>query len=416
MSLAFLILTIDTPNNHSINYLIKHNYNIYIHPKNEIDKKYRKYIIPKIAETKWCDVVEAEINLLEEALKNPKNKYFIMVSGDAYLLYNSDQINKFDPIYSCFSFSKNYELHGKKYYKTATWWILNRNDAEIICNKRDKYLKEFETFKDCKEEFYFLTVLNNEIKDYIYINHKYTYTKWLFNLGMSHPITYNKLTHEDVNDIQNKNYIFLRKVLPTFNFKPMTNFKKDLYILCIGTETKEETINYFLNNDLDFIIVTFISIKEINNKLLEKCISIYGSIIYNEYYLFILDICTFHNYYLQQWKGNIIFISEAFNINSKKINNNINNSNNNSKNNSNNNNSNNENNNENNNKNIKNSKTKLVSLPIDKYKIKKFFNIFNKKLFKYFTDKNQNKSYYISNKNIKKLCLSSFKIEFDFPL
>ena len=37
--IAFLYLTIDTPNK-SIDYLIKKNSNIYIHPKNQIDKKY----------------------------------------------------------------------------------------------------------------------------------------------------------------------------------------------------------------------------------------------------------------------------------------------------------------------------------------------------------------------------------------
>ena len=379
--IAFLILTVDTPNS-SIDYLINNNYNIYIHSKNEIDKKYEKYIIPKIAETSWCDIVEAQINLLEEALKNKKNKYFIMVSGNSYLLYNNNQFNNFDPTYSCFSFSNKYKLGNKKYYKSSTWWILNRTDAEIICNTREKYENEFKKFSECKEEYYFLTVLHNEIKNYIYINHKYTYTKWLFNLGMAHPITYNKLTNEDLNDIKLKDYMFMRKVLSTFKYEPITINNSNLYILCIGTKTKQSTIDYFINkNNIDFIIVSLIPINEINSELTKKCISIFGSIHYNEYYNFILDLCTYNNYYLQQWNENIIFIPENFNIKNY----------------------------------IKTKKMTTIPYNEDKFKIYKFF-LNNKKLFNEIIDDEKNKGYYIQTTKLKELSLSSFKIDFDNPL
>jgi hypothetical protein len=64
--LAFLYLTYDNPNK-TVNYLIKNGFNIYIHPKNIVDDKYKKYVIKNIIQTEWAkfSIVEATINLLK---------------------------------------------------------------------------------------------------------------------------------------------------------------------------------------------------------------------------------------------------------------------------------------------------------------------------------------------------------------
>jgi len=308
-NIAFLYLTIDTPNK-SIDYLIKNNYNIYIHPKNKIDKKYKKFIINKIIETSWgtYSLVLATINLLKAALKNTNNNYFILCSGDCFLLRKEI---KYEGL-SCFDFIKI----NNEYYKTAQWWILNKIDAITIVKtiNKYKYLQNIK-FEGAIDEYYFLTVLMNENKNYKYNNFNYMFKRWLKITITKNPMIFNKLTNYDIIDIKKEKPFFIRKVLSTFTIKEYKN-KKVLYILLIGTESNN--LNYFINNDLDLIIFSVIEIKNINKELLNKCICIIP-IIFKFYYLSILDLCTSYKKYLKQW-DTVYFINETFNI---KENNNI---------------------------------------------------------------------------------------------
>jgi hypothetical protein len=302
-NIAFLYLTTDTPNK-SINYLIKNNYNIYIHPKNKINDKYKKFIINKIIETSWgsYSLVEASINLLKEALKNNNNKYFILCSGDSFLLRNEI---KYEGL-SCFDFIKK----ENNYYKTSQWWILNKNDAITIIKtiNKYKYLQNIK-FSGAIDEYYFLTVLINENKNYKYNNYNFMYKRWFKFTITKSPCIFNKLTNYDILDIKNNKPFFIRKVLPTFTIKQYNN-KKELYVLLIGTESTN--LNYFIDNDVDLIIFSTIEIKKINEKLLNKCICIFP-IIYKFYYECILDLCISYIDYLKQW-NKIYFINETFNL------------------------------------------------------------------------------------------------------
>ena len=304
MEYAFLYLTYNEPNK-SIKYLIKKQYNIYIHPKNKI-KKYKQYVIKNIIQTEWgkMSIVNAEINLLKEAYKNNKNKYFILCSEDCFLLHSNIEkyINK---KFSMFSFSKKYE----NFYKTEQWWCLLRDDVKIILETEHKYKNIFNNVKlyGAPDEYYFLTILQKEINNYKYVNSNYMYTIWLKLSVYKHPIVFNKLTEYDIIDIQAKKSLFIRKIINTFTLNKYIN-KKILYIVFIGTETNY--INYLLENNFDFIIVTGLKINDINSLLLNKCIRIY-SIIYSLYKEFIKDICITHKNYLLQWEK-IYFINEIF--------------------------------------------------------------------------------------------------------
>ena len=101
-------------------------YNIYIHPKNKINKKYKKFIIDDIINTSWgtYSLVNATINLLKAAINY--NDYFILCSGDCFLLKNNIEYKGL----SCFNFIKK----ENEYYKTDQWWILNKTDALTIIN------------------------------------------------------------------------------------------------------------------------------------------------------------------------------------------------------------------------------------------------------------------------------------------
>jgi hypothetical protein len=307
MEYAFLYLTYNEPNK-SIKYLIKKGYNIYIHSKNKINK-YKEYVIPNIIETEWgqMSIVNAEINLLKEAYKNNNNKYFILCSEDCFLLHSNIEkyINK---KYSMFSFIKQYN----NFYKTEQWWILIRNDVKVILATEHKYTNIFNNIKlnGVPDENYFLTILQKENTNYKYINSNYMYTSWLKLSVYKHPKIFNKLTKYDIIDIQKKKSLFIRKVTANFTLNKYVN-NKILYIVLIGTETNY--INYLLENDLDFIIVTSLKINNINSLLLKKCICIY-SIIFKFYNKFIKDICITHKKYLLQW-DKIYFIPEIFNFN-----------------------------------------------------------------------------------------------------
>ena len=367
MSLAFLILTIDNPNK-SFDYLIKNNYNIYIHPKNKIDDKYTKYIIKDIVETAWNNIIPAVINLLKAALKNKDNKYFIICSGDAYFVSNKKSLDNYNHKLSVFSYDKTYN----GYYKTATWWILNRIDAITIClteNKYDYLFNNPKLLKGCSEENYFLTVLKKENKNYKFINHKYTYTRWSNNIISFHPVLFNKLTKYDINDIKKQNVFFLRKTLTTFNIKKI-NIKKKLYIIFIGTKTIN--VDFFINNDIDFIIASFIPNNLIDKQLINKCICIFN-VIYKFYYDFIMDLCITYNKYLLQWTDGVIFISEQFDTSSYKI----------------------------------DSQEKILS---NTYTYKNINH--KKKIFNYLIDKYNNISFFISNENLKKIVLLEKDIKF----
>ena len=186
---------------------------------------------------------------------------------------------------------------------------------------------------------------------------------------------FNKLTQYDINDIKKHNVLFLRKTLLTFSIKKY-NIKKKLYIIFIGTETKN--LDFFINNDVDFIIASFIHSNLINKELISKCICIFN-VIYKFYYEFIMDLCITYNKYLLQWSDGIMFISEQFDITSYKID------------------------------------IKENILPNNHtYTIK---NINHKKnIFNYLIDKHKNISFFILNENLKKIELSEKEINFIGPL
>ena len=141
--------------------------NIYIHPKypKKVNKSISKYIIKDLVQTEWakCSIVDATLNLLKEAFINTDNDWFILLSSDVCPILKYNQfIKKFTKLQnennnkSIFTFVDKY----KDYYKTNQWWILNRNDVEIILKTIEKYKHKFTNFHQngACDEFYFLSV------------------------------------------------------------------------------------------------------------------------------------------------------------------------------------------------------------------------------------------------------------------
>lgn len=263
MKIALLLLTIDNPNfPDNLEKYLSENTKLYIHAKypEKIDLLFNKNIIKNLIETKWGDIslVNASINLLEESYKDCD--YFYLISGDTYIV-NQPEI--FD--LSCFDLMKEYN----GIYKTSQWWGLNKKDAKIIIDTRNKYKNYFNNIKidGAYDENYFLTVLNKEVHNYKYIMKKVMFVRWLDDVISKHPIIFNKFTECDI--YLSKNSFFIRKTLKTFIFKKVST-KDKLHIFYIGSETSQNEILKMDLNNIDYCVITSISIDKINNNILNN--------------------------------------------------------------------------------------------------------------------------------------------------
>ena len=308
MTFAFLFLIYDNFTNPQIIRKFTMHDNIYIHPKNpnKVDSFFKPYIIQNLINTKWGEfsIVEATLNLLEAAYLNSDNEWFILLSGDTYPIYTYNQfINIFNKIQenkSMFHFiSKN-----KLYYKTSQWWILKRDDVNIILNNKQQINK---MNNGAYDEYYFLSILKWNNLKYTYTNIETMYTKWFKFIIQKSPLYFNKLLVNDYTYIKENNILFMRKVTSTFVFIKYKTIKK-LFVIYIGEKTNQ---NIKFNSLFDIIIITSININLIKEYIINKAIYIIN-IIHKFFYETILEIC--YSKFILNWDI-VIFTTEIFNIN-----------------------------------------------------------------------------------------------------
>jgi len=222
---AFLFLTVNDINYPKIwkKYLNLDKCNIYVHSKNKENVKsfFSKYLIEGYVPTKWGDIsiVKSLLLLLENAIKNKENKYFVFVSESCLPIVNFNifynkliKINKsiFTLVnntnnslkrYDYIKNPKNIGLNKLNFLKAETWCILTRNHVKKMLenNKKNIYLN---TFKDVKipEEHYFVNFVNLEFKKQIY-NFKSTFVLWT-EKDFKHPYSFGPLLN-----IREKNII-----------------------------------------------------------------------------------------------------------------------------------------------------------------------------------------------------------------
>jgi hypothetical protein len=142
-------------------------------------------------------------------------------------------------------------------------------------------------------------------KNYKYTNLQIMYDSWLEQTIQKSPLIFNHLLKDDMEKTNDKKSLFIRKVTPNFTldlYKP----KKKLYVVYIGTETKQ----YIPEND-DFDIIILAAIKEIDPQIIKRSIYVYN-IIYKFLYETILSICN--KDYIKNWDL-VIFTTEKFNLN-----------------------------------------------------------------------------------------------------
>jgi hypothetical protein len=259
--IAFLLLTYEEHDKHKQLEKFFSQGNVYVHAKypDKIKSYLKHHIIKEYVDTKWGDIsiVKAEIKLLENAYANPDNKWFVLMSQSCFPLLTftklKKELDKNGNTLSFFHFVKN----DKKMYKTSQFWILNREDTEIIIRTQSKYLNLYKNVK-VLDERYFLSVLMSENKNYKFINKTVTYSRWIEDTNLYHPFTFNKITQYDVDEFNTNNYFFFRKITAKFSFTPLVP-KKNLIVLYADNLDKT------------------ITVKQINEKLKDACRSDVGS-------------------------------------------------------------------------------------------------------------------------------------------
>lgn len=208
--------------------------NIYAHIK-QVTYRTPKWIKEKGVETvytAWCDVglVHAFNQMIRQALKNPKNKYFCLLSGSCIPLYS------YPKTYEKITATKKARLAPfpdftgiiHEYQKNEQWTILNRKVAQDILRLSDsddiKAQEYLETMLDlidtdsiragCPDELFLINWLlqiygknfsrNVELR-------KTTYTLWSFD-QQAHPKKFNaKDIDEYKESICESGAIFARK-------------------------------------------------------------------------------------------------------------------------------------------------------------------------------------------------------------
>ena len=262
--IAFLFLTynnlnrpdiwnkfLDTQSGNTSKYAKK--YTIYLHakePENISDSLLRGKHIPENIETCWgCfGSVEANILMMKEALKDPLNKKFILVSESCipivsfnylyeelmknnknriYLWENNNTMYRYDHI-------TNPEFDKSRFLKNdGQGIILNRETANFFVNTLYKNKNKWKNM-ECVDEHYFSNILYSNLKSedkFSNENKVSTYTSWYkkkININNIDPndkealLEYNKyepsptafkiFTRENIYDIKQQGFLFARKV------------------------------------------------------------------------------------------------------------------------------------------------------------------------------------------------------------
>ena len=312
---GILMLTYETPLfiDNLMNYV---DNNLYIHPKHpeKISHEFKKYIIQNIVETEWgnISIVNATINLIEQALLDKSLEYFYLISGDTFIL-DEPQVKPFSTFDTSYH-KEIYNVNKLNIYKSSQWFGITRKDANIIIDTKNKYMNIFNniTKKDLKgsayDETYFLTVLKNESKtEYKYIDEKTTYVRWMTNVVTKHPIIYNKMTM--LNLLYLHSSTFIRKCFDTFD-KHSIKVKPELYVFYIGSKTNQKDIHDYLLHEIDYMVVTSIDIKDIDKVILKNAFNIIQII----WKFYVENVNSLKTSTLTTCWDKIIFVDELNNI------------------------------------------------------------------------------------------------------
>ena len=146
-------------------------YNIYIHFKQDKELKlFNDKKLNKTVPTEWCgeSLVEAQLLLLNEAIKDQDNEHFIFISNSCLPVKSFNYIyQKLDSDKSYFNvassnitqFNENMPAH-----KASQWCILNRKHTHMLLNNKQTVRETYSLFKNqkvsgCPDEYSIISSL-----------------------------------------------------------------------------------------------------------------------------------------------------------------------------------------------------------------------------------------------------------------
>jgi hypothetical protein len=229
---------------------LKNRYNLYIHNKYDIPAHdyFSDFCIAKsrVIETEWAQysLIKASITLMDEALKDPDNEYFVLISDSHCPLYNlettCDLIKKHFSVMSFAECVADKHLAPKRFkliqnpsriayspFKikdalfVSQWFTCRRNDASFFVSKESNLRKWFRTDGvTLADEMYFALVashfgLDFQLKSNCHFNWKLHSSQKLINHGARFaPKSYEKIDHRIIDSLRNTSNLFIRKVHP----------------------------------------------------------------------------------------------------------------------------------------------------------------------------------------------------------
>lgn len=225
--LAFLFLTINSIYHEALwtDFFALHEsqYSIYVHPKKplEHDSFFKPFELSQTVETTWANTMNAQIELLKEALKDSNNEKFIFVSESTIPLQSFDYIYEVLMAHSKsqFFFEPNYHsvrvwrsIAADDVLKNSQWIVLNRKHAELMVSDTELITHFIASCHD--QEHYPSTLLaRHQLLDEV-IKRNTTLDIWHY--GEQSPYTFTDLaTDRHMNDliiaINEKKFLFARK-------------------------------------------------------------------------------------------------------------------------------------------------------------------------------------------------------------
>jgi hypothetical protein len=201
-------------------------HNIYIHPKEPFtDPTYHfeKYCINHCVSTRYAhiSVVKATIELFKKALLDPENQYVVLLSESCIPLYNFDHVytriietnsNIISRGYNnnmerCNDLTDGGFFDKNHFAKQNPCMILNRQTADFFIHNDFTYLFNDQFY--APDEHYFVNACHKF--NIQYVNAPINYAHWEWN-HQGRPKTYHELTIEEIINIRNQGFLFMRKI------------------------------------------------------------------------------------------------------------------------------------------------------------------------------------------------------------
>jgi hypothetical protein len=288
-NIAFLFLTYGDLTHPALMKKYVSDHNIYIHPKNELrDPFFRRHVIRERIATKWGEIsiVDATLALMRNAYSNKNNEWFILLSEDVYptgnihalqtfLSTNANQKSMFWPM-------SGYN-ESAQVWKVSQWWIMSRRDVawfmhELTAQRRRQIMAHIQSKKEKKlllaayDESFFITALKLFVPMYDFAKTQCIYTSTLQNVVVKSPITWNRLTTQDYDDVISSRAFFIRKTTPAFEFRPHPSYM-NLVVVYIGTESTQQYEYLLDRTDIDIVLFTSLDnmYTKIHPGILAKC-------------------------------------------------------------------------------------------------------------------------------------------------